>query len=263
LAGMNEASYIGEAKTYLLAFPGVTEEMLNLHLYYWRGKKPKDMRALFYAFLNHAKNRQGMPNSIGEIDRLSKVLFNFDVYQTANKYSSWNDIFDSIQASNYRPPGRMDKENNKNYWVIYCKAIASISKFLSSYKGIEDFNAFVGNFLTNTNANTRLALPLLLQEEIFGFGFALACDFLKENGYPDFVKPDTHINFIAQNLGITKETSDYHIFKDVISYCQRINAIPYEVDKLFWLVGSGDFYLSKFQVKSSKVNFVKQVLAKK
>lgn len=258
---MNEASYISEAKAYLLALPDVTEEMLNQHLYYWREKKPKDMNALFYAFLNHAKNRQGMPNSIGKINSLSEVLFNFDPYKVASNYSSWSDVFNSIQASGYRPPGRMDKENNKTYWVIYCKAITSISQFLSSYSSIEDFNAFVESFLTNTHS--RLALPLLLQEEIFGFGFALACDFLKENGYPDFVKPDTHINYITKELGITKATSDYHVFKDVISYCQRIEAIPYEVDKLFWLVGSGNFYLSNFQVKSSRVHFVEQVLAKK
>jgi thermostable 8-oxoguanine DNA glycosylase len=132
---------------------------------------------------------------------------------------------------------------------------------LSSYKNIKDFNALVDSFPTNTPS--RLALPLLLQEEIFGFGFALACDFLKENGHPDFVKPDRHINFIAKKLGITKATSDFQIFKDVISYCRRIDAIPYEVDKLFWLVGSGDFYLSTFKVNSLKANFVKQVLAKK
>ena len=34
---------------------------------------------------------------------------------------------------------------------------------------------------------------------------------------------------------------------------------PYEVDKLFWLVGSGKFYLSDTKVKTSKRNFIKHI----
>jgi len=141
---MNEASYINEAKNYLLGKPGVTEKILNLHLNYWREKKPKDMSKLFHAFLNHAKNRQGMPNSIGNISSLSEALYNF-----------------------------------------------------------------------------------------------------------------------AKKLGITNSLSDYHIFKDVISYCQRINEKPYEVDKIFWLIGSGNFYLSNLKVQTSRDDFVQRVFAKK
>ena len=144
---MNDACYISEAKAYLLSLSGVTEEMLYLYLHRWRERKPRDMRELFRAFLNHAKNRQGMPNGIGEVDRLSKVLFSFDAHQTVERYPSWSEVFDAVQASGYHPPGRMDKKNSRNYWVTYCKAISSIAKFLSSYKRIEEFDAFVESFL--------------------------------------------------------------------------------------------------------------------
>jgi len=93
----------------------------------------------------------------------------------------------------------MIKENNKSHWVIYCKSVISIAEFLSAYKSLDEFQKFVDGFLTNEHS--KLALPLLLSEEIFGFGFALACDFLKENVSPQFIKPDTHINYIAQGLG--------------------------------------------------------------
>jgi len=76
-----------------------------------------------------------------------------------------------------------------------------IAHFLSAYETFDDFDRFIKGFLINEHS--KLALPLLLAEEIFGFGFALSCDFLKENVSPEFIKPDTHINYIAQELGIT------------------------------------------------------------
>lgn len=156
----------------------------------------------------------------------------------------------------------MEKSNNKSYWVIYCKAILSIAQFLSKYSCLEEFEKFVNGFLTNEYS--RLALPLLLEKEIFGFGFALACDFLKENVSPDFVKPDTHLNDISKGLGITSHSSDnFQIFKDVVLYSQRIGKLPYEVDKIFWLVGSGRFYLfGKTIFPTNKKVFLKRVIHK-
>ena len=202
-----------------------------------------------------------MPNSIGDISKLSDILCGFDPEKVLREYSTWEGLFIAIADSPYTPTGRMDRNNNKNYWVIFCKAILSISRFLSSYKSIEEFDEFVKGFYINEYS--RLALPLLLKQEIFGFGFALACDFLKENGYPEFIKPDTHINDIANGLGISDSKVDFQIFKDVVTYCRRINKLPYEVDKLFWLVGSGNFYLFNIKVNSSKWEFINQIKREK
>lgn len=254
---MEEIEYYNKAKEYLLSFDSVTTEMLEAHIDEWKNRKPDSIHELFKAFLGHAQNRQGMPNSIGNIENLSPILFEFDHIKLNNEYPDWGVLFDAIYESDYSPPGRMVKSNNKSHWVIYCKAIISITEFLSSYETIEDFQKFVNGFLTNEQS--KLALPLLLSEEIFGFGFALACDFLKENVSPEFIKPDTHINDIAQGLGITKSKSNYQIFKDVEAYCSRINVLPYAVDKVFWLVGSGNFYLSGTKINSSKKQFIDQI----
>ncbi len=257
---VSEAEYYNKAREYLLSFDLVTDEVLELHINEWKGRKPDSIQGLFKALLGHAKNRQGMPNSIGDINKLSDVLFDFNHIKVTQNYCDWMALFDAIIESGYRPPGRMVRDNNKSHWVIYCKAVISISEFMSSYETLEDFQKFVDGFLTNEQS--KLALPLLLSEEIFGFGFALACDFLKENVSPQFIKPDTHINDIAQGLGITKATNDYKIFKDVISYCSRIEILPYAVDKVFWLVGSGDFYLSGFKVGTSKHEFISQLVTR-
>lgn len=254
---MQEIDFYNNARSYLLSFDEVSEQILEKHINEWKHRKPSTIKFLFKALLVHAQNRQGMPNSIGDIENLSSVLFDFDHIKVAQSYIDWGDVFDAIENSSYTPPGRMLKTNNKSHWVIYCKSILSISKFLSGYKTIEDFNNFVDGFLTNEQS--KLALPLLLSEEIFGFGFALACDFLKENVSPEFIKPDTHINDIAQGLGITKSNNNYQIFKDVLAFCNRIDVTPYAVDKVFWLIGSGNFYLSGITIKSSKQEFLKSI----
>ena len=254
---MQEVEYYRKAKAYLLTFDLVTEEMLEDQINEWQKRKPETIKDIFKALLLHAQNRQGMPNSIGDIENLSKFLFDFDHIKVAKAYSEWSVLFDVIKESSYSPPGRMVKENNKSHWVIYCKAIISIVEFLSGYETLDDFNKFVDGFLTNEQS--KLALPLLLSEEIFGFGFALACDFLKENVSPQFIKPDTHINDIAQGLGITKSHKNYQIFKDVEAYCSRVKVTPYAVDKVFWLVGSGNFYLSGVKINSSKHEFINKI----
>lgn len=252
---MKEYKYFDKAKEYLLSFEEISPEILGKQLNGWSNNKPKTIVGLYKAMLMNAQNRQGMPNSIGDINNLKDILFGFNPRKVIKNYSSWDEIFDAIKNSSYKPPGRMVKSNNKSYWVIYCKSILSIAEFLHGYKNVKAFNEFVEGFYTNEYS--KVALPLLLKQEIYGFGFALACDFLKENGYPEFIKPDTHINFIARELGITESASDYGIFKDVVSYCERIDKLPYEVDKLFWLVGSGRFYLSDIKIKSSRNEFIK------
>lgn len=249
-----ERSYLTQARQYLLSFEGVTTQIIDAHLHDWKQRKPKDIPGLFQAMLLHAQNRQGMPNTIGSISRLKKLLFGFNPGKVIAHYSTWDDLFDAISEAAHVPASRFDKGNAKSYWVIYCKSIMSCADFLSRYSSMQQFDEFVDGFMTNEFS--RLALPLLLKEEVFGFGFALSCDFLKETGYPQFLKPDTHINDIARGLGISHSSTDFGVFKDVEAYCNRIKKLPYEVDKLFWLVGSGRFYLSELKVNSSKHDFI-------
>ncbi|GAG19666.1 unnamed protein product, partial [marine sediment metagenome] len=124
------------------------------------------------------------------------------------------------------------------------------SRFLSRFHDLKEFDDFTKNFISNPD--TRIGLPLLLKEEIHGFGFALACDFLKENVNPKFVKPDTHIKDIFKGICISKSNaSDFEVFTDVVKFSECICEVPYRVDKLFWLVGSGKFYLQRIGTKEN------------
>ena len=84
---------------------------------------------------------------------------------------------------------------------------------------------------------------MLLAQEVDGFGFALACDFLKGLGYENFSKPDVHVKDVFWALELSPYgKSDYEVFRAVARVARNVGVTPYNVDKLFWLIGSGYFY---------------------
>jgi hypothetical protein len=242
------------ARKYLLSFDNVDDKLIDSHLQNWKSQKKSTMSGIFKTFLQHAKNRQAMPNTIGDIEKLAAVLFGYDARKVTSTYLSHTDLLQEILRKKVKTPTPIDISNPRSHWVIYAKSVISSAKFLQSFKNAAAFHQFVESFYCN--AQSRFALPLLLKEEIDGFGFALACDFLKESGYSGFVKPDTHLNDICRAAGITSATTDFGVFKDVVAYCEDRDLIPYEFDKLVWLVGSGDFYLKKMKVNSNKTEFI-------
>lgn len=245
---------VRNARSYLLSLPGVSEEALDAHLNSWHHLRKESIPDIFRTLLHHAKNRQGMPNSIGDIARLHDVFFGFSPEQVAAHYPTHRDILNEIVARRIPTAGAINPDNQRSHWVIYAKAALSAAHFLRDFPTAQSFHDFVQSFYTNHHS--RLALPLLLKEELFGFGFALACDFLKESGYSEFVKPDTHLNDICRAAAITGAETDFGVFKDVVAYCTEHELVPYEFDKLIWLVGSGNFYLINRTVPTDKGAFI-------
>ncbi len=246
---------------YLVENCKIETERLDYYLNFWKYRQPATIEELCKNMIDHAKNRRDMSNSIGELQHLSEVLFNFNPQRILARYSNWEVLFDEINLK-VKTPGRMEKNNPHNYWVIYCKSILSIAVFLTRFKSVENFRKYSNQFLTG-DLDLRLALPLIIKEEIFGYQFALACDFIKENVSPEFIKPDTHIRYIFTETGICKKgDSDFDIFRHGIKYCQEIEIMPYNVDRLFWLIGSGDLFktpkFSRKRFKTDKKKFVEK-----
>ena len=245
---------VHNARAYLLSFVGMTTDILDVHIQNWRHLRQDSVPGLYRTLLHHAKNRQGMPNSIGDVARLQGIFFDFDPAQVVGHYDEHTAILDQIIAQGIPTAGHINPGNQRSHWVIYAKAALSAAKFLQSFPTAQSFHDFVESFYVNQYS--RLALPLLLKEELFGFGFALACDFLKESGYNGFVKPDTHLNDICRAAGITNAKTDFGVFKDVVAYCTEHDIVPYEFDKLIWLVGSGNLYLVNRSLPTNKGDFI-------
>lgn len=248
-----------KAREYLLEFTSINEQILDKQLAFPNDRKPRNKNELFKKMVEHTKNRDRMSRVIGDIDSMKKSLQDFNSDIILKKYQCWENVFDTLKDDAFIPKN-VTKDNSRNLWVIFCKSIISIAEFINRFNTIDDFYYYIDQFLTDT-PDTRIALPLILKEEIDGYGFPLACDFLKEGISPLFVKPDRHIKDIFIGIGLSdKNSSDFQIFRDVVRFADSIKQMPYLVDKLFWLIGSGDFYAAKVKIKTSKHKFIKLII---
>ena len=197
-----------------------------------------------------------MPNVIGlqreeRQDIFEQILCEYNAEGILAHYNN-DTLFDAF-CNNFIVK---NKESKSNLWRRYSKAVISAAGFISKFKGANDFDEFVCSF--SYNSLSTAALPLILEKEIFGLGFPLACDFLKELGYSRYPKPDVHIKEIFSSLEFC-EYNDYETYKAVIEMADICKDTPYNVDKTFWLICSGNFYLHGINIGRNKKEFIDEV----
>ena len=233
-------------------------DILRQYMSHSDDSKPESFSEIYLRLLKSLTNKRNMPNSIGDVERLKSIFWGFDHKKTLEAYSDWQSLLQEIRVK-INPSSVIDENNSHNYWVIFCKGALSSATWLNRFSTLEEFSSYVDDF--DQSPNTRPALPFLMGEEIFGYGFALACDFLKESGFSNFSKPDIHLIDIFSGLGIsTKAPID--IFRTVSLMAKEVGETPYAIDKVFWLIGSGKLYDHNESFKTDKFKFVEQVKAK-
>jgi hypothetical protein len=234
------------AKDFLLwtsADIGVTPELIEKYLHL-SAPRPDTLAGLYEHMLESAQSanmKAGVVGgSIGGVGSLRPVLCDFEPTLVLEKYrSGWEGVLDDIVAQ-LKPRGSIPR-TSRSIWPRYCRSVLSGASFLSRFSSADDFYGWVEFF--DEDERARPALPLLLAQEIDGFGFALACDFLMGLGYETFSKPDVHLKDIFQGIGLCPwGSTDYEVFKAVARVARNAGVTPYNVDKLFWLIGSGYFY---------------------
>jgi hypothetical protein len=235
------------AMDYLLGQKGVKPDLVNKYL---KGPThPQSLPLIYKGLLITGQNTNMMPQvigkSIGGIDSLEPLLCGFEPRKVVEKYEGdWELVLDDI-ISKLNPRGKVRKGKG-GLWTRYCKTITSGAAFLSQFDDAVDFYKWVDFF--DNDKRARPALPMLLSYEIDGLGFPLACDFLKEMGYLNFGKPDVHIKIIFVELSLCWSNEDYKVFKAICRVAKNVGVTPYNVDKLFWLVASGNFYLDGINI---------------
>ncbi len=189
-------------------------------------------------------NAQSRANVIGKIDDLTKALDGFKPVPILERLKDTKEeekaerLLDHISESTGKD---CTPRKPRSHWPQFAKGIISICRFLGNFEDDEAFRDWVEEFYSREN--TRAALPLVLSQEIHGYGFALSCDLLKELGYVEYGKPDVHIRDILISLQFCyPSSSDYMVYKRMIDLARQANVSPYEFDKFLWLIGSGKFY---------------------
>lgn len=183
--------------------------------------------------------------------QLRPILCDYDPQAIINKYSTASELFE-VFKKNFEI---RNVQSKRNLWRKFSEGIISGSKFMASFKDKEEFGNFINTFALNKY--TKAALPMLLSKEIKGFGLALACDFIKELGYRDYPKPDVHLIKIFNELDLATSTDPYEVYKSIIEMSEAVGEDAYTVDKIFWLIASGRFYLVDIEVGRNREKFIK------
>lgn len=205
---------------------------------------------IFEKFVQAGQNYQRMPNVIKFSDRrdaISGILHGFDVSYAASLneeslYKTFRKVFNVTS-----------EDSKRNSWYKWSCCIVDSAKFLLSFSDVQDFDNFIRSF--NYNAESRMALPLLISTKIRGIGFALSCDILKELGFEDYSKPDIHLTDICKAVGLPSD-DQYDVFRSIVRLARDNNITPYRMDKVLWLICSGNYYLHNIKVPGKKAELL-------
>lgn len=200
------------------------------------------LKDIYIQFIRSAQNYQSMPKVIKfdeRKERISELTCGLDYQQI--KDISPEELYQSLRRE-FNAGGA---DSNYNCWHKWSKSVVDSAKFISDFSDVRDFVEFVSRF--DYNVSTRMALPLLISTKISGVGFALACDTLKELGFTNYSKPDVHMMDVFSAFGLS-EHEPVSTFEAIVRMSERCKTIdaevsPYKVDKVFWLICSGRFYL--------------------
>lgn len=245
----------------------------------------KDTRFIMCRLAASLQNRQSMPHTINFKDNFKKIsscVYGFDPKKINDKYGddveSLMDQFRNKAIENIRErPQENDVEGlasyHKSYWYMFSKGILRGAKYLCGFNSGEGFFEYLDKLremykwcnekYSDSIVGERIhdfAWKQLFDKEtgIFGMGPALAPDFLKEIGYTELGKPDTHIVGIFEKLDICDTSSKSEIQKTLRAIASANEVDSYEVDKVFWLICSDKkkkFYVHEdIGVKGAKKN---------
>ena len=213
-------------------------------------------RRLLFSAQNADMKAGVIGGSIGGFNNLGPALFSFDPTEVGAVYYGEPERLLEHILKVVRPRGKIRTES-RSIWPKYCKTILSALAFLAQFKDGNEFRAWANHLYSDER--TMAALPLILTEEVEGIGYSLACDFLKELGYFNYGKPDVHIREIFSGLGLCQATArPYQIQRVIARVARNAGATPYDVDKVFWLIGSGTFYKPPELGKGGRIGRMKK-----
>lgn len=263
---MTDEELYKAAVGFLLSFNNITVDDVNRHLQS-DYNKPDDLGLIYKQLCETAQNKQMsaqvIGKSIGGIDKLSKILFNFEPHLVANMYKKNESTSLLNQIKNVLKPMGQIRDTSRSLWPQFCQSVIDAAHFLKTFTSAKEFYSWADFFANDERA--RPALPLMISIEIKGIGFPLACDFLKEIGYADYSKPDVHLIEIFKTLNIINPSEkagirrDFSIVRAIDRIAKRNNTTAYAVDKVFWLIGSGNFYSTNKRIGRQREKFLNYI----
>jgi len=235
-------------------YPDLNNSILEKHLEH--ESKFENILDAHRRLIESLSNRNMMASVIGFNRRekeMRSILFGYNPTEILSAYKNADELLEKFRNKF----SLQNAQGKRSLWRKFSEGIISGSNFMASFKNKDDFDSFIKTFARNKY--TKAALPMLLSKEVRGFGFALACDFLKELGYREYPKPDVHLIKIFYSLELSPSTEPYEVYKSIVEMSEVVGEDAYTVDKIFWLVSSGRFYLVNIDTGRNRDKFIKSV----
>jgi len=219
------------------------------HEKYLTPKKPQTVNDILEKLLFHAQNGNGK-YGIKFLERekdLEKILYNFSPKEICKKYNNADEIWKEFPND-----WKINAKGERRDWRLYSKTIFESAGFLKNFSSVKEIN---DTFALIQDKFGKYYLPQILMK-IPGIKMAFSCDFLKETGFVEYAKPDTHITDIIGKLFFSNgnKVSEEDILKKVDEICSELKINQYHFDKLLYLVCTHDFYLDENSVKKDGSN---------
>lgn len=205
-------------------------------------------------------SKQFMANAISYSDpqrktAIDNVLCGLNLKKFRKKYGNdvdrlFNDLCNAVNVP----------ANPKGAWYKFAKNIITFADYLSEFKDIGDLYSAFDNA---KDVNAKIKLVNTVSARISQWGFAMASNWLKDMGMTGFCKPDRHVLAIIDGIYQTGQ-NEKNIFAKVIEIAEECGVTPFVLDRVLFLVGSGDFYSHKEIKKSYNGNeqdFIKNFFA--
>lgn len=243
-----------EAKQMLKEY---TPKDANISKYFNIEKSFMTKNDILFTLLIALQDKQMSYNVIGILreerkDIFRKLLFGFDCKMILANY----DEKTLLETFNKNFTIK-NIDSKQNLWRLYAKSVISAANFINEFSSIEEFDNFIKKY-----DNNKIELITLLQNKVYGLGFALACNFLKDLGYSDYSKPDVHIKDIFLAFDFC-DKDDYSVFNAVSEMSSLVKDSAFNIDRLLWFLCSGkidDVKIGKH--KDELINRVKDKFAK-
>ncbi|MBZ0293641.1 MAG: hypothetical protein K8L99_13825 [Anaerolineae bacterium] len=210
------------------------------------------LNEIYDHLLNHARNRGsgsgGVNNIFGEngdtstekqkerYQQVRELLCDFDPRAIAAQWDIYK-LFAALQ----KRPFQLREPTVPCY--SFCRTIISGAQYLRKFDTAKAFYDHFEPLGTKLGDEGEKRAQQELSWAISGYGSALPLDFLKELGFTNFVKPDVHTMDICHRLDLARSNTDGQgTIKAMKQIALDAGETPYSLDRMFWLVGSGNFW---------------------
>jgi len=202
---------------------------------------PDTINDIYRCLVTSLVNTNKMKQAIGDINDLSDVLFEFDPAKTLAHYEKLQNALCWIMGRQAIDIHRTT--DSKDYWKMFYFGVLSGASFLCKVGCLDTFRAFVQRF--QCNESVIAVLPLLLEYEIYGLTYRMACTFLNSVGYGDFIAPDAKVKALLYDIEIIESKDNYETLKTIIQISKANNKPPYIVSAMFQMIGTESFTQEK------------------